>query len=154
MGDLQLRAEAFDLAADDAMGADRIARLESGADAAEVGEGQEARAVEGPHFPRLRGDSRLLVGFDRHLEGLDLAFDGVAGLGRMAAYDAVRLEERHVAHDRTRQLFKQGRDAFADAFQRLDGRKERKQNLGPHVCLYRGWRCGRWPSISAGLHDQ
>ena len=114
---LQLAAEPFDLAADRALGPERIGLQQVLAAAFEPSQGQKARAVEGADTIGLgaaAGD--VLVDIDD--EGLDQALQRALDRGEAAIDQALGRQEQHVAHMRARQLFHQRRDLWSHALQR------------------------------------
>ena len=58
-------------------------------------------------------------------------------------------QKHDITHNGTGQPLKQRSQACAHALQRGDGRKEREQNLRPHVAIIADWRFPSARSISA-----
>ena len=132
MGDLDLRTEPLDLAADQPLRAHRVLALDPPAQTSEIDQGQRARAVKGPPPPRLGGVAGRLIGLDRNHEGLDRALDGRLHPGGLSVDQAVGRQKGHVPHHGAGKLGKQRRNPRPHALQRVDRGEQGVQNLRTH----------------------
>ncbi len=144
VGDGQLDVEPLGLAGHRPAGAHRVLPRKMVSPALEPVEENEAGLISGSDPVGPPRASRREVGVYRQAEHLWLAFPGAGHGGRPPLDKALRLQERHVAHQGSRQPLDQRGELGPHALQRARGREQGEQNLRPHAVQHSGAGVGTY----------